>query len=73
VIEGRSTTFDNTSEQARSTAYGMRSCALRRVLRLVPAYHFAILVAIIVWPKDVPVMGMLMHVSFLHALNGERT
>ena len=56
-------------KRARSGAYSVRSYALRRMLRLVPAYYFAILVAIVVWPERASVMGVLLQMSFLQALN----
>ncbi len=46
-------------KRARSGAYSVRSYALRRVLRLVPAYYFAILVAIAVWPERASVTSVL--------------
>jgi peptidoglycan/LPS O-acetylase OafA/YrhL len=56
-------------KRARLGTYSVRSYALRRMLRLVPAYYFAMLVVIVVWAKDVSITDVLMHISFLHALN----
>jgi peptidoglycan/LPS O-acetylase OafA/YrhL len=56
-------------KRARSGIYSVRSFALRRVLRLVPAYYVAIVVAVVSWPHDSNIDAVLMHMSFLHALH----
>jgi peptidoglycan/LPS O-acetylase OafA/YrhL len=57
-------------KRARRGAYSVRSYAVRRALRLVPAYYVAILVVVLTWTwQDTSVMDVLMHMSFLHTLN----
>jgi peptidoglycan/LPS O-acetylase OafA/YrhL len=61
-------------KRARFGIYSVRSYALRRALRVVPAYYVAILVVVVLWPLSVwgmsiSVVDVLMHASFLHSLN----
>jgi peptidoglycan/LPS O-acetylase OafA/YrhL len=57
-------------KRARTGTYSVRSYALRRALRLVPAYYVAILVVTLTWTwQNTSVMDVLMHMSFLHTLN----
>ncbi len=59
-------------KRARLGTYSVRSYALRRTLRLVPAYYAALLFVVVWWlvqAKEVSVIDVLLHVLFLHGLN----
>src|SRR5438270_3362717 len=56
-------------KRARNGTYSIRGYALRRVLRLVPAYYAVILLIILTSPRHISVSDILWHASFLHALN----
>ncbi len=45
--------------------YSLRSYALRRVLRLVPAYYFALAVVFLLWPTEPTLTDTLLHLAFL--------
>lgn len=52
--------------RARRGSYSLRSYALRRVLRIVPAYYVAILVVLLVWPSPTSLPDLLSHLAFVH-------
>lgn len=53
-------------KRARSGSYSVQLYALRRVLRLVPAYYVAIAVVIVLRPNNSNIEAVLMHMTFLH-------
>lgn len=55
-------------KRAERGSYSMRSYAMRRILRLVPAYYAAIVVVLLVWPTPVSLPDLLSHLTFLHGL-----
>ena len=61
-------------KRARLGIYSIRSYALRRALRLVPAYYVAILIVVVLWPLNPPypmevsATDVLMHLPFLQGL-----
>ncbi len=54
--------------RARSGSYSVRSYAMRRALRLVPAYYVAIVLVILLGPAQTSVVEVVAHASFLHGL-----
>ncbi len=49
--------------------YSLRSYALRRVLRLVPAYYFALAVVFLLWPTEPTLTDTLLHLAFLQTFS----
>ena len=68
LLSGYLLTWTETSRLQKGL-YSVRSYALRRVLRLVPAYYAMILVLVIVGMSPISLMDVLMHLTFLHTLN----
>jgi len=54
--------------RVRRGSYSLRSYALRRILRLVPAYYVAIVVVLLLWPTPKSFLDVLSHLFFLHGL-----
>ncbi len=48
--------------------YSLRSYALRRALRLIPAYYFALALTFLLWPEVPTLMDTLVHVTVLQGL-----
>lgn len=55
-------------KRASSGSYSIRSYALRRALRILPAYYLAILVVVVAWPTPASWTDVLTHATFLHTL-----
>ena len=53
-------------KRAERGNYSLRSYAMRRVLRLVPAYYVAIVVVLLVWPKPTSFWDLVSHLTFTH-------
>ena len=59
-------------KRARLGTYSVRSYALRRTLRLVPAYYVALLIVVVLGlyqAIEVSAIDVLLHATFLHGLN----
>jgi peptidoglycan/LPS O-acetylase OafA/YrhL len=56
-------------KRARRGAYCLRSYALRRALRIVPAYYVAIVVFILIGPHKTSAPDVFWHMSFLHGFH----
>ncbi len=55
-------------KRARRGDYSLRSYALRRALRIVPAYYFAMAVFFLLWPGRTSVWDVASHALFVHGL-----
>jgi peptidoglycan/LPS O-acetylase OafA/YrhL len=67
LLSGYLLTWTEGKRAERGT-YSLRSYALRRVLRLVPAYYVAIVVVLLVWPRTPSLWDVLSHMAFVHGL-----
>ena len=47
--------------------YSLRAYALRRALRLIPAYYFALVVCLLVWPGTPTLTDTLLHLAVLQS------
>jgi len=58
------------TESARASKgnYSVRSYALRRVLRIVPAYYFALAIIFLLLPTDPSLTSTLIYLAFLQGL-----
>lgn len=53
-------------KRARRGDYSLRSYALRRILRLVPAYYVSIAVVVLLWPRPPSLWDIVSHALFIH-------
>jgi peptidoglycan/LPS O-acetylase OafA/YrhL len=53
------------SRRASRGNYSLRSYALRRILRIAPAYYAAMVVVFLLWPREPTLTDTLLHLSFL--------
>jgi peptidoglycan/LPS O-acetylase OafA/YrhL len=51
--------------RARRGDYSLRAYALRRILRIAPAYYAAMVVVFLLWPKEPTLTDTLLHLAFL--------
>ena len=49
--------------------YSLRAYALRRILRIVPAYYAAIVVVFLLWPTEPTLTDTLLHMAFLQTFS----
>ncbi len=59
--------FLSWAEERRASRgdYSLRAYALRRILRIVPAYYVAIVVVFLLWPTTPTLTDTLLHLAFL--------
>jgi peptidoglycan/LPS O-acetylase OafA/YrhL len=54
--------------RAERGAYSLRSYAMRRALRLLPAYYVAIVVVVLLWPIPTPFWDVVSHLFFAQGI-----
>ena len=54
--------------RAQRGSYSLRAYAIRRFLRLAPAFYVAMVVAFFVFPSRQPLLDLATHATFLHGL-----